>query len=44
MIVGIGAYSHPKEVGFKGWVVFDRSIAFERLDGEVVVLPKPTGS
>jgi hypothetical protein len=44
MILEIGTYSLPKEAGFKGWVAFDRTIAFERLDGEVVVLPKPTGS
>jgi hypothetical protein len=42
MIVKVGAYSHPKEVGFEGWAVFDRSIVFERLDGEVVVIPKPS--
>lgn len=41
MIVEIGTYSHPKEVGFMGWVMFDRNIAFERLDSEVVVIPKP---
>jgi hypothetical protein len=42
MIVEVGTYSHPLEVGFDGWVVFDRSIAFEHLDGEVVVIPKPS--
>jgi hypothetical protein len=30
MIVELGTYSHPREVGFDGWAVFDRSIVFER--------------
>lgn len=40
MIVTVGTYRHPKEVGYKGWVAFEKATAFERLDGEVVVIPR----
>jgi hypothetical protein len=43
MKVEVGTYDHPREVGYRGWVAFDRTVAFENLDGEVVVFPKISG-
>lgn len=41
MNVEVGNYQFPKEVGYKGWVTFEKHIAFEKMDGQIVVIEKP---
>jgi hypothetical protein len=41
MIAEVGNYTFPDKIGFKGWVAFGKAIAFENLDGQVVVVKKP---
>jgi hypothetical protein len=38
MIVEIGNYQFPDQVGYKGWVTFEKHVAFETLDGQVIVI------
>jgi hypothetical protein len=40
MIVEVGSYDFPEQVGYKGWVAFEKYIAYEGLDDEVVVIEK----
>lgn len=42
MIVEVGSYRFPEQVGYKGWVVFKKKVVFERLDGEAIVFERPT--
>jgi hypothetical protein len=37
MIVEIGTYSRPDQVGYKAWAKFEKIAAFEGLDGEMTV-------
>lgn len=41
MKVEVGNYALPEQVGWNGLVTFEKYIAFEKLDGEVVVIKKP---
>lgn len=38
--IEVGNYGQPEAVGYRGWVVFDKAIVFERIDGELVVIRK----
>ena len=40
LIVKVGSYAYPEQVGYKGWVSFEKQIAFEKLDGKVVILER----
>jgi hypothetical protein len=40
-VVEVGFYKYQDEVGYRGWVTFEREIAFERLDGKVILVKKP---
>jgi hypothetical protein len=40
-LVAVGFYKYQDEVGYRGWVTFDKAVAFERTNGEVVVIKKP---
>lgn len=40
MIVEVGSYTYPEQVGYKGWITFEKQIVFEKLDGDVVVLAR----
>ena len=40
MLVEVGTYSHPNEVGWKGWVTFEKAVVFESLDGQITVIEK----
>jgi hypothetical protein len=40
LIVEVGSYTYSEQVGYKGWVAFEKQIAFEGLDGGVVVLER----
>jgi hypothetical protein len=37
MIVEVGNYAFRDKVGYKGWVTFEKHVAFETLDGQVIV-------
>jgi hypothetical protein len=41
VICEIGTYDYPKQVGYNGWVSFERNIVFVRLDGELDTFKKP---
>lgn len=41
MIVEFGTYEFPDQVGYRGWVTFEKHVAFESLDGKVTVTEKP---
>jgi len=40
MIVEVGNYQFPEQVGYKGWVAFEKHVAFETLDGQVTVIDR----
>jgi hypothetical protein len=40
MIVELGSYEFPDQVGYKGWVAFKKHVAFETLDGQVTVIDR----
>jgi len=40
MVVKVGDYQFPEQVGYKGWVTFEKYIAFETLDGQVIVIDR----
>ena len=40
MIVELGNYQFPDQVGYKGWVIFEKHVAFETLDGQVTVVDR----
>ena len=40
MMVEVGDYQFPDKVGYRGWVAFGKAIAFESLNGQVVVVKK----
>jgi hypothetical protein len=40
-LVEVGFYKYQDEVGYRGWVTFEKEIAFERLDGKVILVKKP---
>jgi hypothetical protein len=41
MKIEIGAYEFPRQVGYSGWCAFEKCIAFEALDGKVIIVEKP---
>ena len=40
MIVEVGNYTFPEQVGYRGWVAFEY-VAFEGLDGQVTIVERP---
>jgi len=40
MIVEVGNYQFPEQVGYRGWVAFGKYAAFESLDGQVTVMDR----
>jgi hypothetical protein len=40
LIVEIGSYQRAEQVGFRGWICFEKNIAFESLDGQIIVIGK----
>ena len=41
MIVEVGNYTFPEQVGYRGWVAFEKYVAFEGLDGQVTIVERP---
>jgi len=40
MIVEVGNYTFPEQVGYRGWVAFEKYVAFEGLDGQVTIVER----
>jgi len=40
MIVEVGNYQFPEQVGYRGWVAFEKCLTFEGLDGQVTVIDR----
>jgi hypothetical protein len=38
MIVEVGNYTFPEQVGYRGWVAFEKYVAFEGFDGQVTIV------